>query len=275
MTLRTTARAGLLFVALIVLLLVQFLPLASRVGPGFYQPVLALAFSTSRVPGFLQKLLPLGNKDRQRLAELEAEVAELRLQQDRMKTAAEQNRELRAMLDLPPPSAWTRIAAPIIARDPVSWDRRFRIGKGERQGVRLGAAVMAGGAVIGRITELSANSATVLTVVDPRCRLSVRVERTAALGIMAGRLRQGFTEEPECLLDYLPRDVNYADGARVETSGLSETVPGGILVGYLRSWDEKRRVNVVNSSYAQALVAPAASFDDTRFVFVLVMNPQP
>ena len=48
------------------------------------------------------------------------------------------------LAELPPPPDWKLTVAPVIARDPASWNRRFRIGKGANDGIFPGAAVMAG-----------------------------------------------------------------------------------------------------------------------------------
>ena len=189
--------------------------------------------------------------------------------------AIAENRELRALLDLPAPRGWRRVAATVVARDPVSWNRRFRIGRGTDSGIESGAVVLAGGHVVGRVSEVTAKTALVCTIADPTCRLSVRLPERNATGILSGRIDQHWTGVPLCRIEYLPRDRSYEVGEPVVTSGLGGTLPEGLSVGHLIPMADGRSAETVRSVYARARVRPAASFDWFHVVAVLCPGKAP
>jgi len=213
--------------------------------------------------------LPATEGQRARLRRLEQEVDRLRVQAAQGRQAVEELRELQQFLDLGETADWRLIVAPVIARDPLSWSHAFRIGKGLGQGVRLGAAVMTGGAVIGRVTSVGAGTAEVATVFSPDTALSVQVQGNDAIGVLGGR-----TDDPGlCLVSYLPRDKTYEAGEAVRTSGLSDVIPGGLPVGVVAVWDEDRTARVVDATYAQLHLRPDAPAEGFRYVLVVSRGP--
>ena len=246
-------------------------PRAAMAGVGL--PFLRAQTEAQSAGERVRGLLPVRAAERARLRRLEILVRHLELQLQGFQNAATENRELRAFLELPPATGWRLVIAPVIARDPVAWNRRFRIGKGAQEGVTMGAAVLSGNAVIGRIAEVSPSSAVVLCLADPSCRLSVRVEATKAVGILAGRAVQTWHDPPRCLVDYLPRDLAYHEGEKVVTSGLGLDVPAGLSVGRIAAWKADQVTNVVSSAYAQVLLQPEGDFVHFRHVAVVCPRP--
>ncbi len=210
-----------------------------------------------------------GDSNRDRIRKLEARVIDLQLELVRAESLAGENRELRNMLALPQAPSWRHIAAPVIARDPLAWNRRFRIGKGQADGIVLGAVVLAGSSVIGRVTELGGRSAMVTTLADPACRLSVRIRGAEAVGTLVGGQEGTWQRPPRCVVDYLPRDAVYRVGQVVETSGLGGAVAPGLRVGRLESWSEGQVVQVQKTTYARGVLCPDASFGDVGLVAVV------
>lgn len=259
------------------LLLLAVVPAAFFSGPVRSAVVgAALPFLQGRetvrdgIAGKLERLHPASVSERGRLRHYERLVQQLQLQLLNARNAMDENRELRIYYELATPPDWKLLAAPVIARDPITWNRRFRIGKGTAHGVMPGAAIMAGNQVIGRVMETTANSALVVTVADPTCRLSVRLQASNAIGILAGRVEQKWHEPPVCVINYLPRDYPYREGDYVVTSGLGGTVPPGLPVGRVTPWSDANVTHVVNSAYAQILARPGAAFNIFRYVAVVV-----
>ncbi len=217
----------------------------------------------------LEKKLQPPPSEAERARQLATHIDEMELQLVRAEAVMRENRELRQMLALPMQPEWSRTVAMVIARDPATWHRRFRIDKGRADGVIPGAAVLEGTEVIGRVITVDAQSAMVATLADPICKLSVRLVDADAVGILGGRISQPWGADPVCLLDYLPRDAEYRPGMIVETSGLSQAIPAGLRVGRTMHWNADTTANIINSSYAQMRVRPTASFRDIRYVTVL------
>ncbi len=195
----------------------------------------------------------------------------LRVQLAAAQAALKENRELRACFNLAPPPNWRVRAAPVTARDPVSWNRRFRIGMGSNDGIRQGAAVLTGNQLIGRVAEVTPHTALVLTLADSACRVSVSIPAAAnAVGVLHGRENQKWQEAPVCLVTFLPRDAGYRAGQPIVTSGLGGSMPAGLPVGKITTWEDGRAAHVANTAYAEVLLAPAADFGLSRFVGVIV-----
>ena len=257
---------------LTVLVPVAWMTLAGQgIAIGAVLPFLNLKEKTGDIiTTLLERWQPLEKSEKARLRHLERLVSQLQMQIQNGRNAVDENREFRIYHELAAPPDWKLVVAPVIARDPVSWNRRFRIGKGNRSGIMPGAAVMAGNQVIGRIVEVTPRSALVATVADPLCRLSVRLPATNAVGLLSGRMEQKWHEPPICLITFLPRDYPYTDEDFVVTSGLGGTVPAGLPVGRIITWPDGKTAKTVNAAYAQLLMRPSAEFMVFNFVAVVV-----
>lgn len=223
-------------------------------------------FIFSTVRGFM----PLSAMERRRLEELQERVNNLEIELAAANQAREENRRLRELLEMPPPPEWRRVAALVIGRDPVSWNQRFRINRGEADGIEEGMAVTSEGQVIGRISEATARTAMVSTIADPEYRLSVRLQESDSTGVLLGGFQTRGRGERTLVLDYLPRDGNYASGEAVVTSGLSGLTPSGLPVGQTVAWDESQDVKTINGLYARLRAEPSADLSDFRVVSVLL-----
>lgn len=203
---------------------------------------------------------------------MQAELARLKLAAAEEEELRRQNRELRAYYGLPPRKGWRVVLADVVARDPATWNRGFRINRGANDGVLPGCVVLAETSVIGRVTEVQPGSATVLTVGARGCRLSVVLEGSRITGILDGVGSGRWQQAPECIVDLLPRDTVVSAGELVWTSGLGGSVPGGLVVGRVASWPDGNGdgavLDVVQGTHARVWVAPAASFRRLGFVAV-------
>ncbi len=193
------------------------------------------------------------------------EAERLRLEVARLREAERRVVELERLLHLPRSGEWLAIAAPVVARDPFAWELSFRIGRGSADGVRVGAAVVAGGELVGRVASTARHSAMVQTLAAPACRLGVKLPSSGSVGILGGQAGgRGLL-----LIDYLDRDAIYQSGDEVFTSGLSEIIPGGIPVGRVVPWDNDQVAKIVTGSYAQLRLRSLAPYDDFRLVWVV------
>lgn len=225
--------------------------------------------------GYFTGFLPVGSTGQRELQQLKEENASLKLQVQRQQVFRAQNRGLRQLLNLRDAPDWHRQHAAIIARDPVAWEQKFRINKGREDGIVLGAAVLERQYLVGRVVSVATHSATVATLANRDCRISVQLGKSRAVGILGGRHGTRHKGQPVCLITYLPREKDYRTEELVVTSGLSRVIPGGLPVGKTIVWDHNARVNVRAGTYAKAKYIPDASFDNFRFVTVLSKRAPP
>ncbi len=216
-------------------------------------------------------LVPLSARQHRRLRNLEKRVQEMRALVQAAQECREENRRLRRLLGLSAPPGWRFITAPVAARDPLSWNRRFRIGRGRRSGITPGACVLVDGAVIGRVIEAGGGTALVATLADSACRLGVRIPAAGAVGIVRGTMNGILRGIPYLWIDYLPRDRAYAGGQAVVTAGVGGFEPSALPVGVLAGPPSRpARVRIVRNLYARVLMKPRADFRWFRFVVVVV-----
>jgi rod shape-determining protein MreC len=188
---------------------------------------------------------------KQRIVELEAE-------RNRLLEAEATNRRLRELLEFRARLPAGGITASVIARSASPWFRSFLLDKGSADGIRKGMAVLTPLGALGRVIELTSQTAKVLLVTDPNSGVDVVVQRTRARGIVSGSLENG------PVLKYVKHGEDIQVGDRLITSGLDGVFPKGILVGAVTSV-RKQSVGL----FQQISVLPAVTLDETEQVLVV------
>lgn len=208
-------------------------------------------------------------------AELLNQLHEAELTLAQVAQLKEELRELREFYHMNPPRGWRIVPAEILSRDPLTWNRGFLINRGSEHGLRVGNGVLSGERIIGRITECHGQSATVTTVAAQGCRISVTIEAEGITGLLWGEGVTSWRGAPRCAVHFLPCDIEIHAGDLVWTSGLSDSIPGGLIVGRVRDADGVPELAIVDSSYAKVQVEPLAEFDAVRYVGVICEERNP
>lgn len=211
--------------------------------------------------------------------ELEAEVAQLRLDSALLAALASENRELQQPFGAPARARGRIEPCLVLSRGgSLGWWRQVRLNKGRAHGLAVGDPVLAPDGLVGRISDVTATTADVRLITDPNSRIACELSPAdAETGVVRGLLYGGgwsgrdadvptllYVIEP-LRLRYLERDIMPAPRTRVVTSGLGGTLPPGLLVGYLLD-----SAVDANGLYRQAEVLPAADFAALAHLFVLV-----
>jgi rod shape-determining protein MreC len=136
-----------------------------------------------------------------------------------------ENKELRKLLKVVPEPGITFVTARVVARSGGAYMQNVLVDTGSENGVARGQAALTGEGLFGRVYEVGARSARILSLTDLNSRIPVIVERSRQRAILAG----DNSEAP--FLQYLdPADpLNFGD--RVMTSGEGGVFPPGIPVG--------------------------------------------
>ena len=161
-------------------------------------------------------------KARRRLREAEL----LRLEVEALRS---ENERLRLAAGLEPPAGRIVRWAQIIQRDPSNWQRSLKIGVGSDGGVELNAPVLGLQegrlGVVGRITEVSNRTATVLLLTDEISSLAAQMEIGGWEGLVQG---QGSSR---LRMNYLPMEAEFRVGDSVRASATSAAFPTGLPIG--------------------------------------------
>lgn len=216
-----------------------------------------------------------------RNAMLERDVARLRIADAERESLDAEVVRLRALLDFSPPVPCRWLAAPVISRGGTSavW-QSVRLAKGSLHGVRKGDPVVVPEGVVGRVTDVSPHTSEVLLITDPNSRVACELDVPGeGVGVVRGILYGGGaipSADPKLTLlyvvdplrlRYLAREFEPAPRTRVVTSGLGQTFPKGLTVGFLL--DSRLEPNGLSR---EASVMPAVDMAALDEVFVLSLG---
>ncbi|MDD3252293.1 MAG: rod shape-determining protein MreC [Lachnospiraceae bacterium] len=159
---------------------------------------------------------------------------------------------------------YEKIGARVIAKDSGDWFQVFRINKGSADGVRVDANVIAGGGLVGIVTDVGAHYATVRSVIDDVSRVSGMAQQSGDTCIVSGDLT--LFKEGRLRISNITQDGDVKDGDRIVTSNISSKFLPGILIGYATdiTTDETR---LTKSGY----LIPAAQFSSLQEVLVITV----
>lgn len=195
---------------------------------------------------------------------LSEEIVHLRNQVHELRALEGENNELRRQLDFLRRAEKQLIPCEVISRDVSGWWNSVRINRGAADGVRSDMAVITTDGLVGRTVETSLRTADVLLISDPNCKVSARIPRTGAFGVVVGAGVSG-GGRVVCVMDYINKDIPVLEGDEVVTSGLGGVFPKGLLIGYVE------RVQRDSSGlYQRADIVPKADLGRLNYVFVVM-----
>ena len=162
---------------------------------------------------------------------------------------------------------YEKIGARVIAKDSGDWFKVFRINKGSADGVQVDANVIAGGGLVGIVTDVGAHYATVRSIIDDVSRVSGMAQQSGATCIVSGDLT--LFGEGRLRISNIAQDGDLKDGDRIVTSNISSKFLPGILIGYAAdiTTDQTR---LTKSGY----LVPVAQFDSLQEVLVITSLKQ-
>lgn len=158
---------------------------------------------------------------------------------------------------------YTKVGARIIAKDSGDWFHVFRINKGSNDGIQEDMNVIAGGGLVGIVTDVGANYATVRSIIDDSSLVSAMAQQSGDSCMVSGDLR--LFKEGRLNLSYMEKDDDIKDGDMIVTSNISEKFLPGILIGYATDITVDYNDNLSKSGY----LIPVAQFDRLQEVLVI------
>ena len=238
-------------------------PLRTAVG----YVLVPIQSGVNRVGGGLYNELSSVGKLKMALAEnetLKTRVDELTEENTRLRSEQFELERLRSLYELDQEyMQYHKIGARIIAKDTSSWFSVFRIDKGSDDGIKEDMNVIAGGGLVGIVTDVGANYATVRSIIDDSSRVSAMAQQSGDSCIVAGDLQ--LFKEGRLKLSYMEKDDDIKDGDMIVTSNISGKFLPGILVGYATDITVDYNDNLTKSGY----LIPAARFDRLQEVLVI------
>ncbi len=150
----------------------------------------------------------------------------------------------------------------IVASAETGYRRTLTLNAGEGEGAAVGYPVITPSGVIGSVTEVGKNWASVTPITELSSSVGAYVERTGDTGIAQGSYL--CRENGQLLLSYLDGAADIAIGDRVRTSGVGSRFPRGLLIGTVT----EVMLDVATGAVS-AVITPTADLSDLRDVMVL------
>ena len=231
---------------------------AREVAASVFAPLQATtATATNRVGGFFTTISSIGGTaDENR--RLKQEVADLRRQLSGLQQLDITDKQLKNLLGLRDNLKIHTVAAEVIGLDPEGLTPSLTIHAGTNNGVRNGMSVLGQRGLVGKVTSVQANSASVRLISDPQLPVNVEVATTHLGGTVQVKDGQ--------MVDQIlgaPVGVNLNPGDILVTSGLGGNYPKGLPVAEVIKF-QYRPAEIVQVAH----VAPLDDLGHLEYVLV-------
>lgn len=192
---------------------------------------------------------------------LEQRVAELTIENAKLRSAINQDESLALQLAFLEESSQRGVPSRVIGRGTEETTAVVILNRGAKDGAAIGYPVMTNsGIFIGKIVEVSDASAKVLLVTDTQSSIPAVIQNeTKSPGVVQGR--RGLSMS----MEYIPQDENIQQGQTIRTSEIDPNVPAGLVIGEVGEVTKRP-----GDLFQQATVAQLVSFDRMEYVTVLL-----
>ncbi len=157
---------------------------------------------------------------------------------------------------------YEKVAARVIAKDSAGWFKVFRIDKGAGDGIVADMNVIAGGGLVGIVTDVGENYATVRAIIDDLSRVSAMAIQSGDACLVSGDIQ--LYRDGKLRLSDIMADADLKDGDKIVTSNISSKYLPGILIGYATDIKEDES-RLTKSGY----LIPVAQFDTLQEVLII------
>lgn len=170
---------------------------------------------------------------------------------------------LRALLEMKESfGEYEMTGAKIISKDSENWYQKFTIDKGEQDGIAVNMVVVSGSGLVGIVTAVGANYATVTSIIDDTMNVSAMSVSTSATCIVKGDTAS--LNEGKIQILYIDKDDTINEGDAIVTSHISDYYLPDILIGY--AMDISMDANMLTQS---GYLVPAVDFSNLEEVMVI------
>lgn len=156
------------------------------------------------------------------------------------------------------------LPAPIIARDPATFEQLLVISRGAHDGIRIGSPVVCADGIVGKITAVGPRHAVVQTIHASDFRVAIRSRRSNCPGLLGPGPRSTLN------LRLASGDADFTAGDTLVTAGMGGIFPPGLAVGKVISVATE-----TDALFPLVIVEPFARVSRLQSVFVLLLPSSP
>ena len=158
---------------------------------------------------------------------------------------------------------YDKVAARVIGKGSGNWFSTFTIDKGSRDGILVDMNVICGNGLVGIVTDVTDNTATVRSIIDGNSNVTGMLVTSSDTCNVRGDLE--LMDSGYIHLEYMQKDVDVSDGDMIVTSNISDKYIQGILIGYVKNITED-----ANSLTQSGYLVPAVDFKRLTEVLVIM-----
>ena len=158
---------------------------------------------------------------------------------------------------------YDKVAARVIGKSSGNWFSTFTIDKGSRDGILVDMNVICGNGLVGIVTDVTDNTATVRSIIDGNSNVTGMLVTSSDTCNIRGDLE--LMDSGYIHLEYMQKDVDVSDGDMIVTSNISDKYIQGILIGYVKNISEDANI-LTQSGY----LVPAVDFERLTDVLVIM-----
>jgi rod shape-determining protein MreC len=227
----------------------------SEISYPFQKTFYFLGRTVSGTFDFLKTIGDIKQENESLLRENNELSAEIALLSDEKK----ENEMLHEQLKLIPRDKFSLEAAFVMGQDPERLGSWITLDKGSSSGIIAGMPVIVyEGILIGKVSEVTPHTAKVTLLSDADSVVNVLDNETNSKGILKGEYGLGV------IMDMVSQQDALNVGDTVMTSGLSNNIPRGLLIGKIQ---EVRQTS--DKLFQQAIVLPRIKYSDMQVVYVI------
>lgn len=157
---------------------------------------------------------------------------------------------------------YTKVAARIIGTTSDNWYSTFTIDKGSDDGIETDMNVIAGGGLVGIVTEVGRQYAIVKTVIEDGSYVTGQLIDTGDRCTVKGDIE--LMDSGLIHIQYFKSGVTVRNGDKIVTSNISDKFLPGILIGYAKDVKADSN-NLTQSGY----LIPAVDFGHLQEVLII------
>ena len=164
-----------------------------------------------------------------------------------LKLAYEQ-KELSALLNYKPTSAFSSIVVRVLGEYNSPFANSVILDAGQVEGIHKGDVLMVNNSLFGHVIEVREHTSRALLLTDYYSRLPVFIGEQKVLAIMIGE------QDKMPILTALPEEAEIKEGDFVRTAGFAGVYPEGLAIGYVQKEDGVFKVRLMENKSNQGFV---------------------
>ena len=195
--------------------------------------------------------------------ELKSKVDDLTEENNQLRQDTYELSRLRELYELDEKyPGYTKVGARIIEVTSDNWSKSFKVDKGSDDGIQKDMNVIAGGGLVGIVSDVGKNYSIIKTVVEDNNSVSGMLIDTNDTCIVEGDIE--LSESGLIKLTHFKSDITVRDGDKIVTSNISDKYLQGILIGYAKDVEPDSN-NLTQSGY----LVPAVDFNNLQEVLII------